>query len=432
MSKLIKLDIPAPYRDRLAVALTRITQSDKYLHLIKNPYYKSEALVHLGKVDDAKRIIESKRRIPTHAYLSGLIIYIMMHQHDKLSQLVGTIKRNHDAETLIEYLKQTAIYTGSSTVLKTLYDQAKQIKPDINLPSSSLKEIKEVYLANILNAVHLLRLESPIKGILDIINQILSEETSRFSRMAFLSMLTSYYSKWNHMKMNQAYNKLKEILSERPKSTEAVFIPIIFSNLMVAGKSEEADKVLKRFVSILTRGIVSRMDRFMKGIAVSASLEGRKKEENDLLSGIIKEYPYLIAAKYRIASIFFLLLENLQNLVRLEMPINLKRIEELAVAGTILTSDIEFMEILFQIWIKQGYHDLVEEEITETIKGLRNEDTLEAFFHCLGKIYANKQAGRVRNTIEKILIKRKGKFIKTFIDGLYAETLYVYKITTES
>jgi len=63
---------------------------------------------------------------------------------------------------------------------------------------------------------------------------------------------------------------------------------------------------------------------------------------------------------------------------------------------------------------------------------LRNEDTLEAFFHCLGKIYANKQAGRVRNTIEKILIKRKGKFIKTFIDGLYAETLYVYKITTES
>lgn len=435
MSKLIKFDIPTLYRDRLIVALTRITQSEKYLHLIKNPYYIGEALIHLGKVNDAKRIVESKRKIPKHAYLSGLILYAMTDQNDKLLQLSRNIKRDYDAETLVEYLKQTAIYTGSNTALKILYDEIKYFKPDIkNLPGSSLKELKEVYLANTLNMIHLLRLESPIKGIIDIINQILSEEQSQFSRMAFLSMLTSHYSRWNQMKMNQPYNELTRMLKERPRVAEATFIPIIFTNLMIAGKSEEADRVIKRLLNILTRGIVSRIDKFTNGITTLTSLEEQKKEKNDLLSRIIKDYQYLITAKYRIASILFLLLVNLQNLVRLELPVDLKRIEELVAAGTILTSDIEFVELLFQIWIKQGYQDLVEEEIRETVRGLRDEDALEAFFYGLGKIYANRRAGRIRNVIEKILTKRKRKekFIKTFIDGLYTETLYIYKMTTES
>ena len=184
MSQLIKLDIPSPYKDRLAVALTRINQNEKYLHLIKDPYYLSEALIHLGKIDDAKRIIELKRKIPKHAYLSSLIFYIMMNQSSKLLRLMRIIKKHQDTETLIECLKQTTVYTGSSTALRILYDQAKHIELDIkSIPKSHLKEIKEGYLANILNTVHLLRLESPIKGILDIINQTLNEEISPPFRM---------------------------------------------------------------------------------------------------------------------------------------------------------------------------------------------------------------------------------------------------------
>jgi len=433
MSQLIKLDIPSPYKDRLAVALTRINQNEKYLHLIKDPYYLSEALIHLGKIDDAKRIIELKRKIPKHAYLSSLIFYIMMNQSSKLLQLMRIIKKHQGTETLIEYLKQTTVYTGSSTALRILYDQAKHIELDIkSIPKSHLKEIKEGYLANILNTVHLLRLESPIKGILDIINQTLNEEISPPFRMVCLSMLTSYYSRWDPIKMNQPYNELIEMLQGKPRLAEAPFIHIIFANLMASGKNDEAGNVLRRLVNILTQGIKKRIDKFVKMTNILSSSKKQKAVDENLISSIANEYAYLMAVKQRIMSIFILLLGTLQNLVRVEIPINLERIEELAAAGIILTSDIEFVEPLFQTWIKQGYHDLAEEEIKETIRRLKDEDTLEAFFHSLGKIYANKQAGRIRNTIEKILIKRKRKetLIKAFIDALYTETLYIYKITT--
>ncbi len=429
MSRFTNLIVSPIYRDRLAVALTRIYSDESYLNLIKRPHFLGEALVHLGRLDEAKKLAKSTRKILKSEFLSKLIIYTATNLTNRLYKLIEIIKKHSGEEELTDDLVLSTIYTGSERLIKILYDHVKS--SELKNTGFSKKEEKianEIYLAYVLNQINLLRLEYPSKGVVNLVKEILSKKISRPSKMAYLSILISYLSRYEPVKMNQPYMRLLETLKMKIEPLEALSIPIIFSNLMVAGKYKTANRVLTRFIDVLLGDLEFDFNEILTILSQNSEMSGLKRISRT--DDITNKFIWLTIKKYRVSEALLQFARSLKDLLKLRFSINLNKIEELAAAGLILTSNIAFLEVLLQTWIRQGYIDLAEEEIKRKLNEIKEREILEDFFYSLGAIYANKFSKEIRNTLEDILLKKKWKksYIEGFIDGLYYESLTTHPI----
>ncbi len=424
------LNVSSKYRDRLLVALTRIYSNEDYLDSIKNPFLLGEALVHLGRIDEAKDVVKNRRKILSENLLSALIIYATAGLNNRLLKLIESGKQKLGFGKLIDKLELSTIYTGSNLLLEFLYNNTIKYKPkDIQLSKSELKNSSELSLAHYLSRINMLSSSPLMQFILDIVNERLTMKIPNSIKLAYLSIKTLCFSRYNKDKVSDAYNQLIKKLKKRGSHLDMFSYPIVIVNLLAAGKEEGVKLLLPKFLDALLWNI----DKDVNYLLINA-LNYLEKPETKHNYKLYDTLYWLTERKYIAIDILVTFAIYLNDLLKIKDNINLNKIEELVSAGLILTSNMMFLRALIQTWIRQGYVDLAEEKIKAVLKETRDEFNLEEFFRILGGIYANRFSKKMRSSIEDIILakKRKKRYLESFINELYYETMTIYPLKLKS